>query len=159
VTGPAFDELLRRLVEADARFVLIGGLAVNAWGVVRGTKDVDIVPDPDLENLKRIAEVAVAADGHVQTRDMIAGSAFSITALMASGERVLINTALGPLDVVQGLPGVPAYHELRRTSVDVEVLGIIIAICSLADLRTMKRTAGRTRDLADLEDLHDARPE
>lgn len=32
---PAFDELLRALVEAGARFVLVGGFAVNAWGVVR----------------------------------------------------------------------------------------------------------------------------
>jgi hypothetical protein len=43
LTEPAFDQLLRRLSEADVEFVLIGGLAVNAWGVVRGTKDVDIV--------------------------------------------------------------------------------------------------------------------
>jgi hypothetical protein len=46
----AFDELLRRLSEARAAFVLIGGLAVNAWGVVRGTKDVDIVVDPEPAN-------------------------------------------------------------------------------------------------------------
>jgi hypothetical protein len=37
---PAFDQLLRRLVQAEIDFVLVGGLAVNAWGVVRGTKDV-----------------------------------------------------------------------------------------------------------------------
>jgi predicted nucleotidyltransferase len=43
VTEAAFDQLLRRLSEADVEFVLIGGLAVNAWGVVRGTNDVDIV--------------------------------------------------------------------------------------------------------------------
>jgi len=35
VNEPAFDELLRALVEAGARFVLVGGFAVNAWGVVR----------------------------------------------------------------------------------------------------------------------------
>jgi len=51
VSEPSFDELLRRLVAADVRFVLIGGLAVNAWGVVRGTKDVDIAVDPDPDNL------------------------------------------------------------------------------------------------------------
>jgi hypothetical protein len=47
VTEPAFDELLRRLTAGEVRFVLVGGLAVNAWGVVRGTKHVDIVPDRD----------------------------------------------------------------------------------------------------------------
>jgi hypothetical protein len=40
---PAFDELLRRLSEAGVEFVVVGGLALNAWGVIRGTKDVDIV--------------------------------------------------------------------------------------------------------------------
>jgi hypothetical protein len=48
-------ELLDRLVAADVRFVIIGGLAVNAWGHVRGTQDVDLVPDPDPGNLERLA--------------------------------------------------------------------------------------------------------
>jgi predicted nucleotidyltransferase len=47
-------ELLARLVEADVRFVLVGGLAVNAWGYLRATRDVDFVPDPDPENLARL---------------------------------------------------------------------------------------------------------
>lgn len=51
-------ELLERLIEAEVRFVLIGGLAVNAWGYVRGTGDVDVVPDPSRENLTRLDEVA-----------------------------------------------------------------------------------------------------
>jgi hypothetical protein len=53
LTEPAFDQLLRRLSEAEVEFVLIGGLAANAWGVVRGTKDVNVVVAP--ENLKRVA--------------------------------------------------------------------------------------------------------
>jgi hypothetical protein len=60
LTEPTFDQLLRRLSEADVEFVLIGGLAVNAWGVVRGTKDVDIVVATDIDNLKRVAAVAAA---------------------------------------------------------------------------------------------------
>jgi predicted nucleotidyltransferase len=117
LSEPAFDELLRRLTEEGAEFVLIGGLAVNAWGVVRGTKDVDVVVAPDPANQKRVAEVAVAAGGHVQRGEALLGSAFSIAAEIASGEQVAIE------------------------------------ICSVEDLRDMKRAAGRTRDLADLEDL------
>jgi predicted nucleotidyltransferase len=153
VSAPAFDELLHRLADAEVRFVLIGGLALNAWGVIRGTKDVDIVADPEPENLGRIADVAVAAGGQVQTRDAFASSRFSIAALLAEGERVQIDTAIGALDVVQGLPGVPSYAELSSRAEEVEILGVKVALCSLGDLQEMKRAAGRTRDLADLEDL------
>ena len=66
MTGPAFDELLRRLSEANVEFVVVGGLALNAWGVVRGTKDIDVVIAMASDNIRRVAEVAVAAGGHVQ---------------------------------------------------------------------------------------------
>lgn len=159
MSEPAFDELLRRLVAADVQFVLIGGLALNAWGVVRGTKDVDIVADHDPDNLARLAEVAEAASGQVQARETFASSRFGIADLLAKGERVQIETTLGILDVVRGLPGVPAYADLRARASEVDVLGVEVAVCALEDLRAMKRAAGRTRDLADLEDLDSARGE
>jgi hypothetical protein len=153
VSAPAFDDLLRRLVDAGAEFVVIGGLALGARGVVRATKDVDVVVDPDPANLRRVAEVAVAAGGHVQRGEALLGSAFSIAAELAGGEQVAIETDLGRLDVVQGLDGVPTYEELRSRAGEAEVLGVPVAVCSVDDLREMKRAAGRTRDLADLEDL------
>jgi len=134
MTQIAFDEILRRLTEAEAQFVVIGGLALGARGVVRATKDVDVVIASGPANLKRVAEVAVAAGGHVQQGDAL----------------------LGRLDVVQGLDGVPSYEELRSRASEAEVLGVSVAVCSVEDLRAMKRAAGRTRDLADLEDLEAA---
>lgn len=153
MTEPAFDQLLRRLAEAEVEFVLIGGLALNAWGVVRGTKDVDIVVATDPENLKRVASVAVATHGHVQAGESFLSTPPSIAAQLATGEQVAIDTELGQLDVVQGLDGVPSYDELRATASEAEVLGIKVLVCSIEDLRAMKRAAGRTRDQADLEDL------
>jgi predicted nucleotidyltransferase len=153
VSAPAFDELLRRLVAAEVRFVLIGGFAVNAWGVLRGTKDLDIVIDPERENLDRLAALAADAGGQVHTPEAFLSSRLSIGAVLALGERVEIETTLGSLDVVQGLPGVPTYEELRSRASEVEIMGVTIAVCSLEDLLAMKRAAGRTRDLADLEDL------
>jgi predicted nucleotidyltransferase len=153
LSEPAFDELLHRLAEADVEFVVVGGLAVNAWGVVRGTKDVDVVVAPEIENLKRVAEVAVACNGHVQQGEALLGSAISIASALASGEQVAIETSLGRLDVVQGLDGIPSYADLRSRASEAEILGITVAVCSLQDLKAMKQAAGRTRDLADLEDL------
>jgi hypothetical protein len=117
---PAFDELLRRLAEAD---------------------------------IKRVAEVAVSAGGHVQRGDAFLGTPVSIAAALADGDQVAIETDLGRLDVVQGLDGVPDFEELRSRAVEAEILGSTVWICSRDDLRAMKRVAGRTRDLADIEDL------
>jgi predicted nucleotidyltransferase len=153
LSEPAFDELLRRLAEADIEFVVVGGLAVNAWGVVRGTKDIDVVVAPDSDNLRRVAEVAVAAGGHVQRGEALLGSPASIASALANGDQVAIETDLGRLDVVQGLDGVPSYADLRSRASEAEILGVTVAVCSIEDLKTMKRAAGRTRDLADLEDL------
>lgn len=159
MSAPAFDQILRRLTEAKVEFVVVGGLALGAWGVVRGTKDVDIVVSSDPENLKRVATVAVEIHGHVQTGESFFSSAPSIASQLASGEQVTIETDLGRLDVVQGLDGVPAYDELHARSTETEVLGVNVAVCSVSDLKEMKRAAGRTRDLADLEDLDATSPE
>jgi predicted nucleotidyltransferase len=153
VNAPAFDQILRRLTEAEVRFVVVGGLALGAWGVVRGTKDVDIVVDPDAENLKRLGAVAEAIHGHVHAGESFLSSQLSIAGQIASGEQVAIETDLGRLDIVQGLEGIPGYDELNTHAAKAEILGVEVAVCSIEDLKTMKRAAGRTRDLADLEDL------
>lgn len=156
MSPPDFAELLRRLSVADVDFVLIGGMAVGAWGVVRGTKDVDIVVDPDPENLARLAEMAVAAHGHVEAGESFLSSQFSIAGQLASGEQVAIETELGRLDVVQGFDGIPSFQELNKRAEQADVLGVTVAVCSVEDLKAMKRASGRTRDLADVEDLEAA---
>jgi predicted nucleotidyltransferase len=156
LSEPAFDELLRRLAAARVEFIVVGGLAVNAWGVVRGTKDVDVVVAPQRENVRRLADVAVAAGGHVQQGDPLLGSSISIAAALAGGDQVAIETELGRLDIVQGLDGVPSYEELHSRASETEILGVTVVVCSIGDLKAMKRAAGRTRDLADLEDLEAA---
>jgi predicted nucleotidyltransferase len=149
----SFDLLLRRLVEAEVEFVLVGGLALGTWGVVRGTKDVDIVPSSEPENIARLARLAVELNGHVQLAESMLASEPSITAALGAGDQVAIETELGRLDIVQGLDGVPSYEKLKARSIEVDVLGTRVYVCSLEDLRSMKKASARTRDLADLEDL------
>lgn len=148
---PDFDKLLRWLTTAEVRFVLVGGLAVNTWGVVRGTTNVDVVADTDPENLGRLASVAARAVTLARAPE--AAEQAAIATLLERGENVEIATALGPLHVVHGLPGVPPYAELRSRAVEVEAMTGTVAVCSLDDLRAMKRAAGRASDLADLQDL------
>jgi hypothetical protein len=48
---------------------------------------------------------------------------------------------------------VPSFADLRSRAVEVEILGSKVWVCSRDDLKAMKQAAGRTRDIADLEDL------
>jgi len=111
---------------------------------------------PEQANLTKVAEVAAEAGGRVHQGEAILGSPFSIAAALAEGEQVAIETDLGRLDIVQGLDGVPPYEELRPRASEAEILGVTVLVCSIEDLKAMKRAAGRTRDLADLEDLEAA---
>jgi hypothetical protein len=147
--------LLERLVGAEIRFVLVGGLAVGAWGYVRGTKDLDVVPDPERGNLERLAALLRALDGRVDVGDGLL-SADSISIFLRTGDRTLVATELGPVDVLQGLPQIPSFAELDAHAREIEIGGLRVRVCSLEHLLEMKRASERPRDRDDLEALEAA---
>ena len=148
-------ELLARLVEADIRFVLVGGLAVNAWGYLRATQDVDVVPDPAPENLAKLDELLQDLGGRVDVGGRLFDSA-SISTFLRTGDRTFVRTELGQVDVLQGLPQVPRYHELEKEAKQIDLDGLAMRVCSLDHLLQMKRASDRPRDRDDLEALEAA---
>jgi predicted nucleotidyltransferase len=148
-------ELLERLAKAEIRFVLVGGLAVNAWGYMRGTQDVDVVPDPDPENLARLDGLLRELGGKVDVGGRLLDAA-SISTFLRTGDRTLVQTELGEVDILQGLPQVPRYEELEGQAKTIEIAGLKVRVCSLAHLLEMKRTGGRARDQDDLDALEAA---
>lgn len=151
-------ELLERLVEAEVRFVLVGGLAVNAWGYLRGTRDVDVVPDPDRENLEKLDSLLRELGGRVDVDGRLLDSA-AIATFLKTGDRTLVMTELGQIDVLQGLPQVPRYDELEEQARDLDLAGLLVRVCSLEHLLEMKRASDRPRDRDDLEALEAAQGE
>lgn len=147
--------LLERLAAAEVRFVLIGGLAVNAWGHVRGTRDLDLVPDPDPTNLDRLADLLEGLDGRVQVAQGRLGAS-AIRTFLRAGDRTLVDTSAGPVDVLQGMPQIPRFAVLDAEAVDVDLDGIVVRVCSLDALLEMKRASSRARDREDLEALEAA---
>jgi len=144
--------LLVRLIEADVRFVLVGGLAVNAWGYLRGTRDVDFVPDPAPENLARLDALLRELGGKVDVGGRLL-DANSISTFLRTGDRTLVATDLGQVDVLQGLPQVPSFATLDEKAADIDLDGILVRVCSLEHLMEMKRSSNRDRDRDDVEAL------
>lgn len=145
-------ELLARLIEADVRFILVGGLAVNAWGYLRATRDVDFVPDPDAENLGRLDALLRELGGKVDVGGrLLEGGA--ISTFLRTGDRTLVATELGQVDVLQGLPQVPSFAVLDEKAKEVDLDGLVVRVCSLEHLIEMKRSSERPRDCEDLAAL------
>jgi len=56
---PTIDDLVaicRNLNEKGVQYVLIGGFAVNYYGLPRATEDIDLLVDPSKENILKIKE-------------------------------------------------------------------------------------------------------
>jgi predicted nucleotidyltransferase len=148
--------LLQRLREAEIDFILVGGLAVNAWGYLRATRDVDLVPDPSADNLTRLDALLVELGGRVEVGERLLESS-AIRTFLRTGDRTLVLTDLGRIDILQGLPQVPSFATLDERSTEVDVDGLTVKVCSLEDLLAMKRASDRPRDRDDLEALEAAR--
>lgn len=145
--------LLEALHEHGVRFVVIGGVAVGAHGYLRGTEDLDLVPDPGPENLRLLSATLEALDSTLPT---VEGRSFDPDkdgAVILRGGNVSADTKFGSLDVVQRLRGVPGFAELDADAVDSHLFDIPVRVCSLDRLRKMKEGLGRTRDRLDLENL------
>jgi hypothetical protein len=145
--------LLEALHEQNVQFVVIGGVAVGAHGFVRGTEDLDLVPDPDPENLARLTHALELLDSTLPT---VGGRPFdpsSDAGVIRKGGNVTAMTRFGGLDVVQRARGVPSYSQLSGDAVASELLGVPVQVCSLSRLREMKKAQNRTQDQLDLENL------
>lgn len=145
--------LLETLHQHGVSFVVIGGVAVGAHGFVRGTEDLDVVPDPDPDNLKRLTTALAALESTLPT---VGGRQFDPSGdagVIQRGGNVTATTRFGALDVVQLAQGVPSYSQLNEDAIESDMLGIPVRICSLARLRQMKQAQNRTRDQLDLENL------
>ena len=148
------EGLLRRLGALAVEYVVIGGFAVIAHGVVRATDDLDIVPSPQQENLARLAALLEEIEARPLGVDAdLLDRPPTDPAVLAQGGSFHLETALGRLDVLQALPWLPDYGELARDALRVDLHGTVIPVCSLSHLREMKQAAGGPRDLEDLRDL------
>ena len=145
--------LLEALNEHGVRFVVIGGVAVGAHGYVRGTEDLDLVPDPDPENLRCLTAALEELESTLPTVEERRFDPATDASVIRRGGNVTAMTKFGELDVVQRARGVPSYSQLAGDSVQSELLGIPVRVCSLPRLREMKQTQGREQDLADLANL------
>ena len=145
-----FARILEDLNRAGIRYVLIGGIALIRHGVVRATRDVDAVFDPDPANVERIRSLigelgATRPDGSPVPDDGI-----------AADRTIHLATPHGDLDLLSEKVASIGFDDLLARADVRRVDGVEAPICSLPDLVALKRMVGRDRDRVDLADLEAA---
>ena len=149
------ERLLAALADHGVEFVVIGGFALAPHGYIRATKDIDIVPSPEPDNLGRLAEAFRDLEARVDLGDLgpeELGIEPDRQGLRAGGNWVLL-TRYGRLDVMQDVPGLRDYAHLASGAIDVN--GVKYA--GYDELISMKAASGRDEDLRDIGALEAAR--
>ncbi|HEY3828180.1 MAG TPA: hypothetical protein VGL57_03180 [Solirubrobacteraceae bacterium] len=155
------EELLSTLQRYGVEFVIVGGFSLAAHGVVRGTKDVDVVPSPQRANLERLASALIDMRAEIDVGDLDPdelGVGLDADGL-ASGGNFCLLTSHGRLDVMQDLSGMSGYRELREGATEASMPGVPepLQFAGYESLLAMKSAAGRDQDLIDIAELRRAR--
>lgn len=160
-SGEAMDQPLdiADLIEVLARhgvdYVVIGGVATQFHGHRRTTMDLDLTPDPDPANLRRLGAALVELEARPRERGFEGADI-----PMADPERLAIAAIVPPLltrhgqvHILKEPKGARPFELLRQAALVVNVDGVEVAIVSVDDLIRMKRAAGRPGDIEDVAAL------
>jgi hypothetical protein len=152
------SRLLQTLANHGVDYVVIGGVATQVHGHRRTTMDLDLTPDPDPENLERLA--SALAELEARPRDLeFEGSEVPVVdpeRLAVAAIVPPLTTRHGQIHILKEPKGARPFDRMRETALVIELDGIEVAIASLDDLIRMKRAAGRPSDLDDIAALTEA---
>ena len=97
IPDPVFDaqEILRVLARHGVDFVVIGGIAVQAHGYIRFTKDLDVILRPTALNFSRLSEALPELEAELRS-----SGALKLTDphQLRRAPRIPLITTAGPLD-------------------------------------------------------------
>jgi predicted nucleotidyltransferase len=159
VTPPTdFAALLRRLLDADVEFILIGGLAANVHGSARATYDIDVVYRRSTDNLERLVRALNPVNAYLRGAPPGLPFVFDVETLRR-GLNFTLTTALGDVDLLGEVAGGGSYEALVPLSEPIELFGRSCQCVTLSTLIRLKRAAGRPKDLESIAELEALREE
>jgi predicted nucleotidyltransferase len=154
--------ILGELAQEGVEFLIIGGVAVGFHGYVRATKDVDVVPAPNPQNLAKLARVLRGLDAQIEGVEEFQGEELPDPLdpeALALGGNWVLRTRLGRFDVMQWIGDDALWEKLSPDAIEAEIGTLAVKVVSYEDLVALKENAGRPEDLIDLQRLRQARGE
>ncbi len=153
-----YIELFKVLEAANIDYLLVGGLAMNLHGVPRMTMDIDLIIALNAENVAKF-------EACMKNLDIFPNVPVKLSELVDTKKReALINDKhLIALSLISKKPALPAvdivifhplnFNEAFKNRVVRDIAGTRVFLASIEDMITMKKSAGRMQDLADVKHL------
>jgi hypothetical protein len=142
--NPDFRDMLSALHAENAEFLIVGSYAVAAYGGQRATADIDIWVRPSAENSLRVmralarfgAPTAQLKAQDFQTDDLV----------------FQMGNPPWRIDILTSIDGV-SFDEAWPDRSEWNIDGLKLPVLSRRHVILNKRTVGRAKDLADVEQL------
>ncbi len=142
-----WTDVLLALLEAGARFLVVGAHALAVHGIPRATQDLDVWVEPTPENADRVWQALIRfgaplEDLQIDRDDFVR-------------PETVVQIGLPPnrIDLLTGITGVANFSGAWEARTESEVGGQTIPFLGRETLLANKRATGRLKDLADIEAL------
>lgn len=144
-----FQDFLRTLLEAGVRFLVVGAHALAVHGVPRATVDLDVWIERTPENADRVWHAMQAFGAPLE--------ALGIARADLERPQMVIQIGVAPrrIDVLTDVSGV-GFEAAWADRTEHFVGSIKVPFMGRRTFIINKRATGRTKDLADLEELGEA---
>lgn len=143
VLNDEFADLLQALLDADARFLVVGAHAMGAHGVTRATGDLDVLVQASPDNAPRVW-AALRAFGAP-----VAAHGLSIHDFERPGIVYQVGSPPRRIDLLTIIDGV-SFAEAWEGRTSVRIGALDLPVLGLEALRRTKAAAARPKDLLDL---------
>jgi hypothetical protein len=150
---PRFRETLEVLDRHHVECILVGGVAAVLQGVPISTLDTDIVYRRTADNVERL--VGALRQLEAIYRDPAGRRIEPDATRFAAGGHHLLETRLGPLDVLATIGANRTYEDLERYAARYTLEGMSILLLDLRVIIETKEQAGRSKDLLALPVLRE----
>ena len=153
-----YRTLFKDMNEAGVDYLLVGGVAVNFYGIPRMTYDLDLMVALNPENISKL--LSKLSDWGYKPRAPVDPNGLAdekkrdiwvreknMKAFSFYHEKEVI----GEIDVLIDLPA--PYEQFRGRAKVFDVEGTSVPVISVQDLIDLKRRAGRQQDASDVEHL------
>lgn len=153
-----YEDVFRQLNKKKVRYVVVGGVAVNLYGVPRVTADLDLLMDLDRSNLLKLVnaleELGYRPRAPVVARELADPEKRE---MWQKEKNMMVFSFYHPrlpyqqVDIFLDNPMDFEKAEAEKRTVTAK--GIKIPLLSINHLIRMKKSVGRKQDLADAEAL------